>query len=228
MLSKVNNSNYFLGTNEIIKYYSSIKDVLIIQDNLYNSLLIKTKDNIFIYNYKNKKIYKHNRIQIYFNNSIILKQIYSFDQNNILIANKIRKYVLFLCKDNYDEILGIGGEYYIYFPFIIAKKYYGISNHKSIIEDAEYNILFSNNYLVDYNLIKSYPIINKADIIILNVIKIHNNIIKYIKTINYKHIIIIACNLSDNKLKLLSDNFEIIKIKYFNNINNFIRVIYLI
>ena len=227
MLSKVNNNNIYLGTDEIIKYNSSIKDILTIQDNLNNSLLIKTKKKIYLYNYINKKIYNHNRIQIYFNNSIILKQIDSFDQNNIFIANKIRKYVLSLCKDKYDEILGIGGEYYIYFPFIIAKKYFGISNHKSIIEDAQYNILYSNNYLIDYNLIKSYPKINKADMIIINVYNLHNNIIEYVKNINYKHIIIIACNLSDTKLKLLVKNFKIKNIQYFKNINNFIKVIYI-
>jgi hypothetical protein len=233
MLSKVNQSNKFMGT-EIIKNY--LGEYELIQDNLINILLIKKKNNLLnsydylIYDYNKKKTYKYNRISLYFNNNIIYKQIESFDQNNIIIANKIRKYVLLESKMILDKntILGIGGEYYLYFKFLFAKKYFGISNHNYIIEDAKYNIPNSENYLINYENYNTFPDldkINKIDLVIINVIKIHNNIIKYIKTFKFNNLIIITCNLTNNKLVLLKNNFKIKKIKYFNNFNNLIRII---
>jgi len=127
-----------------------------------------------------------------------------------------------------NTILGIGGEYYLYFKFLFAKKYFGISNHNCIIEDAKYNIPDSENYLINYENYNTFPDldkINKIDLVIINVIKIHNNIIKYIKTFKCDNIIIITCNLTTNKLILLKNNFKIKKIKYFNNFNNLIRII---
>jgi hypothetical protein len=220
MLSKVNSSNFYLGTPAILNYKDSYDHI---QDNLNGYLLIKNNNNIFMLNYKKKKMYKYNKIQIEFNHLNFIKQIDSFDQNNILIANKIRMCVLLYCKiNNINTVVGIGGEYYIYFPFINAKKYIGISNHKSIIEDAQ-NIC-SENYLVDYNS-NDYPLILIADIIILNVFNIHHKIIEYIKKIQFRRLIIISCNLSDYKLDLLVKNFKILKIKYFKNFNKWIRVI---
>lgn len=232
MLSKINKSNEFLATDNIKEYIKNISDDYeIIQDNLINALLIKNNKNaIYVYNYKKNKRYNHDRIQINFNDTIFLKQIKSFDQNNILIANKIRKKVLQYCgrDEMYRDILGIGGEYYLYFSFIKAERYFGISNHNAIIEDAKLNINYSTNYLVNYNdNILQYPQLekNKIDLVILNVLKIHENIVKYIKSLNCKKIIIITCNLSESKLKLLIKNFKIKKINYFININNLIRVI---
>jgi hypothetical protein len=65
----------------------------------------------------------------------------------------------------------------------------------------------------------------KPDLIVLNVFNIHENIIQYIKNLKFSKLIIIACSLSDSKLKLLSDNFRIRKIKYFKNFTSWIRVI---
>jgi hypothetical protein len=214
MLSKVNKDNLFLGTVNIQNYAKNNKFTQI-QDNLNGFLLVKNKEDTYLYNYKLNKKYKHNRIQIHFNNYVICKQIESFDQNNIMIANKIRRYVLSLCKDYYDSILGIGGEYYLYFPFIKANKYIGISNHKSIVDDAYYNIPFSINYLVDYNKINLK--IEIVDLIILNVFNLHINIIEFIKKIKFKKLIIISCNLPKNKFNLLINNFKIKHIEYFND-----------
>jgi hypothetical protein len=200
ILSKVNKNNKEYGTDKIKEYK---KEYELIQDNLVDSLIIKDKEKIYLYNYKKNKYYNYNKINIYFNNEIIIKQIYSFDQNNILISNQIRRYVILKCKETMQEmsiksILGIGGEYYLYFKFIKAENYIGISNHKTIIEDANYNIINSKNYLVDYNKIETYPknkIKINYDIIILNVITIHNNIIEYIKELNFNILIIISCNI---------------------------------
>ena len=48
---------------------------------------------------------------------------------------------------------------------------------------------------------------NTFDIIILNVYNIHEKIIKWIIQHNFLKLIIISCDLSDSKLKLLADNF---------------------
>ena len=249
-----------------------IKNFDVIHDNMNGYLLIKYKNKTYLLNYYNNKIYLYNRIQIHFNGITISKQIDSFDQNNYLIANKLRLYVLSLCNsggstersafvgtsqiggihsaslrrsprsankdispsitsrsvNKINNLLGIGGEYYLYFPFIQANNYIGISNHKSIIEDADYNIHYSKNYLVDYNNIFTYPEIDRAETILLNVYNIHVNIIKYIKSIKFNKLIIISCDLSENKLLLLKNNFKIHKIKYFHNFDNLIRVIELI
>jgi len=190
-------------------------------------LLIKYNNKTYLLNYYNKKKYLHNRIQIHFNGITISKTIESFDQNNYLIANKLRLYVLSLCKNSIDNLLGIGGEYYLYFPFIKANNYIGISNHKCIIDDAQYNIPYSKNHLVDYNNSCTYPEIYKAETIILNVYNIHVNIVNYIKSIDFDQLIVISCDLPKNKLLLLKNNFRIIKMRYFYNFSNLIRIIQL-
>jgi len=210
-----------LATDNIRK----IKKFDVIQDNLHGYLLIKDENRTFLLNYNNNNIYLYNRIQIHFNDITISKQLGSFDQNNYLIANKLRLYVLSLCKNKVNTILGIGGEYYLYFQFINANKYVGISNHQSIIRDAIYNAPYSKNYFVDYNSIFTYPEISNAETIILNVYNIHKNVINYIKSINFEKLIIIACDLPDTKLELIKNNFRIIKIKYFKNFKNYIRIL---
>lgn len=227
MLSKVNYDSINYGTDKIKEYCKTYNNVIRIQDNLIDSLLIETNQHIYIFNYKNNKIYYHNRIQIEFNNKKIIKQIDSFDQNNIMIAPKIRKHVLTQCYDC-EIILGIGGEYYLYFLFINAKKYYGMSNHNCIINDANINIPYSINYLVDYNNLNSYPIIKKSNIILLNVSNIHHNIILYISQLYFDKFIIITCNLNNKKILLLQKYFRIIKIKTFNNFNGYIKILSLL
>ena len=224
MLSKVDNSSIKFGTDKIKEFCLSNNNVKRIQDNLIDSLLVETDCNVFIYNYKTNKKYNHDRIQLEFNYIKIIKQINSFDQNNVLIANKIRKYVLSQCYDC-DTILGIGGEYYLYFLFVKAKKYYGISNHQSIIDDANYNIPFSSNYIVNYNEINSYPIIKICDIILLNVSNINNNIVTYISQIVFTKLIVITCNITDKKMLLLKNNFKVTNINTFSNYDGYIKII---
>ena len=238
MLTKVSIPNIY-ATNQIIKFSNSNNSNLKIdkiQDNLEGYLLIKyANGKTIMYNYYLNKFYSHNRIQIHFNSCIITKQIESFDQNNLKIASKIRSYVLkkinYLNKYEFNvkSILGIGGEYYLYWSFLNwVEKLTGISNHESIINDANTNIPWSINYLIDYNNQKSYPIILNSDIILINLSQININVITYIKKINYKKIIIISCSLSNSKLNLLIKNFIIKKIKYLTNYNGLIRIMELI
>jgi hypothetical protein len=224
MLSKVNPNNTFLGTQKLIDFYN-IKKFDIGQDNLNNMIIYKKNNKIYVHNYKINKTYNHDKIQIEILNEKFIKHIDSFDQNNIFISDKIRNTVLLFTKNQkYNNILGIGGEFYVYFKFIHSQKYYGISNHQSIINDANYNIPFSNNYLVNYdNITHNFQDIN---LIILNVFNITNNIIKYIKTIVFNNIIIISCNLTDNKLKEINNKFKIINIKHIKNFNSWIWILY--
>lgn len=239
MLSKVNKSNVFLGTNQLQKLYDDTKYDLA-QDNGNNQILYKIKNQYQIINYNTNKIYNHNKIQINILGEKFIKQIDSFDQNNLKISNIIRHSVIRLCgKKNYQTILGIGGEYYVYFKFIKAKKYFGMSNHQCIVDDANYNIPFSNNYLVDYSKINTNintntetntntitnTNIDPPDLIILNVYNICESIIKYICKINFEKLIIITCNLSENKLNQINSYFKIKTIKHIQNFKSWIRII---
>ncbi len=231
MLSKVNKSNIYLGTNELQKLYNDTNYELA-QDNLNNHIIYKLNNKNYIKNYITNKIYNYNRIQVDILGEKIIKQIDSFNQNNINISNKIRKTVLSLVNNNYNnynKILGIGGEFYVYFKFINALEYIGMSNHQCIIDDANYNIPYSKNYLVDYNNImnnnSSINNINDIDLIILNVYNICESIIKYIHNIKFKKLIIITCCLTDKKLKQLTKYFKLKTIKHIQNFNSWICVI---
>jgi len=228
MLTKVSHSDIKYGTYQIQEFYKNNTDIDLIQDNLHGQLLIKNKSNkTYLFDYNKNKYYSHNTIHVHWKNNIIIKHIISFDQNNSKIANQIRNYVLKECLTlgEINCVLGIGGEYYIYFPYISSKIYYGISNHPSIIIDANNNIPYSSNCLVDYNSIK-VNLYTSPDLIIVNVFNIHENIISWIKKFKFLKLIIIACNLSDSKLKLLDNSFKIKKIKYFKNYSSWIRIIH--
>ena len=228
MLSKVNQDNYYLGTKEIKNYINNHNlNNFVIMDNLKDTLLVK-EDNTYLWNYKYNKKIIGNRLKIKFNNKYFYKQIDSFDQNNILISNQIRKTVLSYLRNNVENILGIGGEYYIYFPFVKYKKYIGMSNHQSIIDDANFNFN-SINYLVNYDNInltwyqntildKVQNLYGKYDVII-NVINIHENIINFISKLDINKIIIISCKPLYKKINLLLKYFKIVNIHYFTNIS---------
>lgn len=238
MLTKVSEPNH-LTTSNIIKWCKENKssdNIERIQDNLEGYLLIKYKFNPIpvLFNYYLNRYYSHNLIQIHWNNSIILKQIDSFDQNNWMVGNRLRTWILNkikfinINKFRINSILGIGGEYYLYWTKMNwAKNLIGISNHSSIITDANTNIPWSSNYLVDYNKLATYPKINQTDLVMINLSQLNSNIIKYINTLEYKKIILIVCNLPDSKLKLLKSNFKIEEIKYFVNYTNLISVVIL-
>lgn len=243
MLTKVCLPNH-LATSNIIKFLSTnyekkSKQIERIQDNMRGYLLIQYSDNsISQYNYHLNKWYSHDKIQIDFNGLKIIKQIDSFDQNNWIVGNRLRNWVLRrigqINRFEFDinSILGIGGEYYLYWVGLSELSEFennviliGISNHKSIVNDAILNIPWSSNYLVDYNVLSSYPKIINTELVLINLFQINSNVIKYLNLIKFKKIILIACNLHDSKLKLLASNFKLKRIKYFLNYGNFLRVI---
>jgi hypothetical protein len=238
MLTKVSLPNKYATINiqnYITKYPGENLIIDKIQDNMEGWLGIKYKNNsqIKMYNYYLNRFYSHDRVQIHWDNNIILKQIDSFDQNNFTVGNKLRTWVsnqinhINLFEFILNSILGIGGEYYLYWIGLKnVSNLIGISNHHTIVSDANHNIGWSQNYLVDYNKLDLFPQITyPIDLVLINLAMIHTNIVKYISKIQFKKIILIICNLPDSKLKLLNDNFTILKIKYFRNYDNLIRVV---
>jgi hypothetical protein len=206
MLTKVSIPNKYAIVNiqnYLIRYPDESILIDRIQDNVEGYLIIKYKNdpNTKMFNYYLNKFYSHNLIQIHWliSDHIILKQIDSFDQNNWIIGNKLRTWVLYQIKltnileYKINSILGIGGEYYLYW--------------------------------VDYNKLDSYPKISiPIDLILINLAQLNTNIVQYISKIQFKKIILIICNLPDTKLQLLKDKFKILKIKYFKNYDNLIRI----
>jgi hypothetical protein len=237
MLTKVSEP-LEITTKQIKNFYSLYQNVsnpiVKIQDNLEGYLIIKLKNNkIIMYNYYLNKFYSHNKIQIHSLNFNTIKQIDSFDQNNSLIANKLRTYIINLIKFNHNHnkpinsILGIGGEYYLYWKQLNwINNLIGITNHKTIYQDALLNIPWSSNYMVDYNKLESYPNISSSiDLVLVNVSELNLNTIKYIKKINFKKIIMILCGfITNNKFNKIVENFKIRKIKYFKNFDSIIRI----
>lgn len=162
----------------------------------------------------------------------------SFQQHK-LIRFQIRKYINFLILNLYNKLIEknafrqhlssivcIGGESYLYgisnnFNYII-----NYTNSLSIYNDVILNnsIYKTNldNYYIDYN---KFVNIKNSDLLIINLAKLHINLLKQINTRYYKYIIIINCHHNDfwKKIKLLT-NFKIISRKQFIVTNYFVTV----
>ena len=94
MLSKVNKDNWEThGTPNIINFALNNKFDLI-QDNLENYLLVKSNSQTYLYDCKTNKKINKSTIKLNILDKYFWKSIESFDQNNILIANNIRLYVI--------------------------------------------------------------------------------------------------------------------------------------
>jgi hypothetical protein len=225
--------------NYQLNYTEKVKTNILIYDN-NKFLIIKTNNNYYIYYYNNFLIYKSindksindklfiMRTKIYFNNKIFWQDIESFTQNNKHIANKIRKCVINNLINNLinvNTLIGIGGEYYIYFCCKNQyKQYIGFSNHQSIIDDANFNCKFyisnySNN-LVDYNNFKLNNNNFKYDVVI-NLITILDNVIIELSRLPINKMIIISCKPIK---KLITKYFKLITIDYFINYDNIVSV----
>jgi hypothetical protein len=123
-----------------IHIYSNCKEVINSHDHINTRLAIE-----FISHY-NDLIPSTTKYYIY-------KSIQSFDQNNILLASRIRNHIINTFTTNITKLhdtnkyniinVGIGGEYYLY-HYILSfinkyDKYIGFTNNKYIHTDAEYN-----------------------------------------------------------------------------------------
>ncbi len=243
MLSKVNKDNWeTFGTPNIINFVKNTKSPFnLIQDNLLNCLLVKSDSQTYIYNYQTNKKISKSIVKLKILDKYFWKSLESFDQNNIKISCQIRKYIQtqFVINNintntsTNKVFLGIGGEFYIYFPFSKSSEYIGLSNHSTIISDANYNLKFYihnySNYLVDYNNPNTFPKLNKSNSneynVIINVSNLHSNHIEYIKNINLNTLVIITCTPVHKKINLIKKYFAIRKIKHFLNFTSWITVI---
>lgn len=160
-------------------------------------------------------------------------------QQHILIRSELRNYINFIISNLYTKLIEknsfnkylstivcIGGESYL---FGISNNFNYITtytNSLSIYNDVKLNnnIYKTNldNYYINYN---TFVDIKNSDLIIINLAKLHINLLKQINTRYYKYIIIINCHHDDfwKKIKLLS-NFKIISRKQFIVTNYFVTV----
>jgi hypothetical protein len=182
-----------------------------------------------IYHLKNKT-----RVPVEFKNLIFYKDLDSFDQNDFSIKNKLRNQVVQLLNNNFNtninpkiDLIGIGGEFYLYFPFLNYQNYYGYTNHHTIYQDAIYNSklynIDSQNFLVDYQTF-NLTLTQKSDVLI-NLFKINQSVYQFINQnlclIN--KLVIVACQ----EVNLKKINKKLSKIYHFIGTNNNLLRIYL-
>lgn len=192
--------------------------------------LIRNKKGLIILDYR-FRVHERDIIPIKFINKIIFVNKKSFIQNNIILGNKIRKYVLKNINEN-KKLICIGGESYNYLFFVNSGIFY--TNSNVILEDFYYNKKIYNKNLngeiIDYNKInKSFD----SETIILNLSKLNINLLQKINNSNLKYIIIINCHHKDfwkkiiylNKFKLISrKKFIDEKIGYYITVNIFLKL----
>ena len=175
--------------------------------------------------YKNNIRIDNNLIPFLFCNKIIFKYYCTFQQNNKLLSNKIRKTVLSLC-NNITELTCIGGESLIY-PILLNLTYYNFySDSIKLVDESLFNSTIykikNNSTVINYNICNN---INCCENLILNLNILNYNLLKIINIKNIKNIIIINCNHKDfwKKMKYLT-NFKIKKRYKFISKNYFITV----
>jgi hypothetical protein len=150
-----------------------------------------------------------------FNKQIVFISNNSFKQRQE-VAKDIRKYVNENIK--FDNITTIGGEAYIFgLTNNNVKNIINYTNSKSIYNDVDFNNTFygkiKENNLIDYNKCNE---IKTSDLLIINLAKLNQNLMKIINSNDYKEIIIINCHHDDfwKKIKLL-DRYKLISRKHF-------------
>lgn len=196
-----------------------------IKSNCYYNLhpLLKRVYGNKILDYRNRTRIDEKYIPQVFNNKIVFQSYNSFQQNNLYLSKKIRKFVKKNIKT--EKIQGFGGESYLYTDDLKSMCY---SNSESICDDMKYNG-YKNIKKVDYN--KDIFQFNTYDIVI-NLSKLNQNLMKQINNCKSNRIIIINCHHKDfwKKIKLLK-NFKLMKrnqyiddkLKYFITVNIFVR-----
>lgn len=246
MLTKIRIQETMPDSN--IKLHPFLKKVIssyFIKNSIYftNGKYVINDKSKYTYMEKDNKIVllnKLNKIPIDFCNYKIWKTINVFDQNNYSIANKIRRYVIFILNNQINHInrqiclYGIGGEFYGYFISLKKyTKYIGYSNNLDILNCARFNFNIYNIInkaeikLLDYNskkLNKCIVIPNKdyMNDIIINLSVITYPIISNLINYEYNNIIIINCKSKNiSRIRLLLSKYKLISVTYFENINIF-------
>jgi hypothetical protein len=244
MLTKIRIQETMPDSN--IKLHPLLKKVInsyFIKHSIYftnGKYVINDKSN-YTYMVKDNEIVllnKLSKIPINFCNLKIWKSINVFDQNNYSIANKIRRYVIFILNNQINNIncqkllYGIGGEFYGYFISLKKyTKYIGYSNNSDILTCARFNFNIYNIThkadikLLDYNSKELDIVIPNKDYmndIIINLSVITYPIISNLINYEYNNIIIINCKSKNiSRIKLLLSKYKLMSVYYFENINIF-------
>lgn len=132
----------------------------------------------------------------------------SFQQNNLVLGNKIRKHVSKLIS-GLSELVCIGGESYLYGLTQQIPVIYTYTNSPHIYSDILYNETFykklinSNTNLCDYNKLQQLV---QSETCLINLSNLNAKLLNIINISNYNKIIIINCHHEDfwKKIKLLS------------------------
>lgn len=171
------------------------------------------------------------RVIIQFNGKYFWKSIDTFNQNNKLIANNIRRTAtsfLHIQSSQMQQIkrtlVGIGGEYYVYFCSSKYDKYIGYTNYINRYEDAVLNCrmygINVNNVFTDFgnfSIDKCY-VDGNVDVII-NVLTLKENIIREVCKLNVEKLVIITCKPLWKKVDMLKKYFVFQNIEYFVDTN---------
>ncbi len=197
------------------------------QDIIYATELIQTY--VRANNYKGfimcdafDKIITNNSTQFIpqeFNGSIIFISAQSFQQNNQVIGNQIRKYVRDLIKNfKLNQITCIGGESYLYGLTEHVPNIYAYTNFQSIYEDIRFNTQMNPSskcqaHLCNYNKINQ---IEPSPVCLINLSSLNVNLLKLLNAMPFEQIIIISCHHVDfwKKIKYLP-NYKIKSRKQF-------------
>jgi hypothetical protein len=177
--------------------------------------------------YKNNIRVDENLIPFTLYNHIIFKYNNTFQQNNKLLSNKIRKNVLHNCT-NICNITCIGGESFIYPILLKLNNFNFYSDSKKLVEESIFNFnIYTENSInkckiIDYNKCINFDCYEN---LILNLDTLNKNLMKIINKKKLYKIIIINCNHTDfwKKLKHLT-NYKLIKRTKFISNNYFISV----
>ena len=230
MLNKVysNNANKELLTSNLYNFMNQCDfNDFIAQDN-GKFVVIKKENEYFAYTNHLIKLKEELKVMIEFDGKYFWKSITSFGQNNVLIANDIRKITKYYLNDSTSTtLIGIGGEYHIYFATLKYENYIGFTNYLSRYQDSLMNCRIHNiqaeNYLVNFNRL-NIPNNHQNIDIILNVVSITDDIMKEIGKLDVNRLVVISCKPLHRKVKFLSKYFKFKHIEYFININNYINV----
>lgn len=160
-------------------------------------------------------------------NHIIFKYNNTFQQNNKLLSNKIRKNVLYNC-GYICNITCIGGESFIYPILLKLKKFNFYSDSQKLVEESIFNFniynknINNNCKIIDYNNCKNFHCFEN---LIVNLDTLNKNLMKIINKKKINKLIIINCNHKDfwKKIKLLT-NFKLKKRKKFISNHYFISI----
>ena len=191
----------------LLQYEFSNNTNITIQANDYNcGLIINTITN---YNYNfillllnfnvnyleiNNNILINNKYFDIINNIKIFRHFNTFHQCDDNIKNKVHSFILE--NANYDNIICIGGEMYIFSKILNYKNIYCYSDYNSIVEDTIFNLNTNINIeLVDYDKL-ILPTLNNIDCIITNTSKngLGKKLSNTINNSKIENLIIISCN----------------------------------